>query len=217
MNWSSNQRVRVLRAADVTRGTVTAADLGTVRAPAARGLVVDKRLVEDALADGFRTGYDAGFETGFAESQQAGADAARQRLVQLQSVIAKLQEASNGLLAREATAMVDIEDQVVRSAFAIAEVLLGHELSESTKRGQEAIQRALQFAPKEGAVVASLHPDDAASLGDLDTIAPGRALKVIADPTLAAGDCLVEVAGCHIDARLAPALDRVREVLGTTA
>ncbi|MCU1426185.1 MAG: Flagellar biosynthesis/type secretory pathway protein-like protein [Actinomycetia bacterium] len=217
MNWSSSPRARVLRAADVTREAVTKADLGTIRAPSARGLVVDKRLVDDALADGFRTGYEAGFQTGLAESQQAGAVMARQHLVQLEAVVAQLADAADELRVREGTAVAEIEVQLVRAAFRIAEQLLGHELTYTEQRGRSAILRALQFAPKDGLVTAYLNPDDAAALGDLDAIAPGRTLKVVAEPSLAAGDCIVDIGGCHIDACIGPALDRIREVLETTS
>src|SRR5690242_4634238 len=87
------QRVRVLRAADVTRHgpdvatesapVVSNADLGTITAPIARELVVDRSLVEGAVADGFREGYEAGFGAGMEEAQRTGAEQTRQAVVAL--------------------------------------------------------------------------------------------------------------------------------------
>src|SRR5690348_8217389 len=99
-------RVSVLRAPDVARdGGVTRADLGTVRSPAARDLVVDRKLVDDALADGFRTGYEAGFQTGLEEAAQAAADRERARTQQLGSTLAQLAQAADDLRRREGTAV----------------------------------------------------------------------------------------------------------------
>jgi flagellar assembly protein FliH len=211
---SYRPRVNVLRAADVTRDTVQRADLGTVRSPAARDLVVDRRLVDGAVSDGFRAGYEAGFETGLAEAAQAAAERERSRASQVQSVVAQLGAAAEELRRREGTAVEAIEDQVAFTAFRIAEMLVGHEMSTSASPGRDAIVRALLFAPKDGMVTAFLHPEDAETLGDPDSVLPGRALTVVADPSLTPGGCIVEVAGCRIDARVDDAIDRIRSLLG---
>jgi flagellar biosynthesis/type III secretory pathway protein FliH len=211
---SYRPRVSVLRAADVTRDTVAIADLGTVRSPAARDLVVDRRLVDDALSDGFRAGYEAGFETGLAEAAQAAAERERSRAQQSQSVVSQLAAAAEILREREGTAVEEIEDQVALAAFRIAEMLVGHELASSASPGADAIARALPFAPRDGMVTAYLHPEDADTLGDPAAVVPGRALAVVRDASLTPGDAIVEVAGCRIDARIDAALDRIRELLG---
>jgi flagellar assembly protein FliH len=209
-----DQRARVLRAADVKRETVATADLGVITAPAARSLVVDRRLIDDALADGFRAGQEAGFQAGMEEAQQAGAEQTRQAIMALHQVIGQLNETADTMRRREATAAIDIENEVVRAAFEIACVLVGHELEHSASIGNDAIARALQVAPREGVIVARLHPA-IAGMVDPEAAAPGRSLQVVADPTVAPGDCIVDVNGCHIDARLDAALERVRALLGS--
>jgi flagellar biosynthesis/type III secretory pathway protein FliH len=210
---SSRPRVNVLRGNDVQRGPVVRADLGTVRSPAARDLVVDRQLVDGALADGYRAGYEAGFETGLAEAATAAVDREHARAVQIQSVVAQLGQVAEQLRVREGTAVEQVEYAVANAAFEIAEMLLGRELQLSESLGRDAIVRALRFAPEDGMVTARLHPDDVATLGDPDAVLPGRVLAVVADASLLPGDCVVDVAGCRVDARMSSARERIAELL----
>jgi flagellar assembly protein FliH len=197
----------------VSRDTITKADLTTVRSPAAADLVIDQSLVDQALEDGYRAGYDAGFQTGLAEAAEAGAERERARAALVQSTVAKLNDATEALVQREVTAMAAIELEVARAALSIAEELLGHELRHAPDRACDAIAHALQFAPREGVVTAYLNPEELATVGDTDTVAPGRVLTLVPDPSLAAGDCVVEVAGSRVDASIGGALERIRALL----
>jgi flagellar assembly protein FliH len=213
---SSRPRVNVLRGTDVQRSPVVRADLGTVRSPAARDFVVDRELVDGALADGYQAGYAAGFETGLADAAHAAVDREHARAVQIQSVVAQLGQVTEQLRVREGTAVEQIEYAVATAAFEIAEMLLGRELQLSESLGRDAILRALQFAPDDGMVMVRLHPDDIATLGDPNAVLPGRALTVVADASLAAGDCIVDVAGCRVDARMSAARERIAMLLAGT-
>jgi flagellar assembly protein FliH len=194
--------------------TVAPADMATVRSSAARDLVIAPELIEAAQREGFQAGYDAGWQAGYEDSMREIRQRNEDLTTRLQQVIRQLGEASEALHAREGTARVEIEDQVVASAFEIAQVLVGHELTHTESLGRAALARALQYAPADGHVVARLHPDDIVTLENPEQLVPGRQLTVVPDASLALGDCIVEVAACRIDARLAGAVQRVREVLG---
>jgi flagellar assembly protein FliH len=208
MSWSSEPRARgrVLSGTDVQ---VAPADLGRISARPARALVVDPALVESARHDGYDAGYAEGFDRGYSD----GLASAQQHTQLLGGLVQRLHAAADALMARETTARDEIEDQVVATAVQIAEALVGHALADPDERGRAAIARALALAPEQGFVTARVNPADLVAIGDPTNLAPGRALDVVPDPSVAPGDCVVDVGACRIDARIAAALERVHEVL----
>ena len=209
MSSSSEPRLsrgRVLH--DVQVGAV-AADLGTVSARSARGIVVSTELIESATRDVYEAGFAQGFDQGYTD----GIAQAAQHTQLLAGLVQRLGQAADVLLSRETTTRQEIEHDVVATAFQIAEAIIGREIAQPDTRGVDAIARALELAPERGLVTARVSPADLAVIGDAGQLATGRALELVADPSVAPGDCVVDVASCRVDARIDRALARIREIL----
>ena len=200
-------RVRVLRGVEPQ-----AADLGAIRTRRARQLVVDPELVQSATDDGYRAGYQAGFDAGLADSSEAIAAREANRAADLFATLQRLDESTAQLRDDHDEIVLSIEHHVMRVAAEIAEIIVGRELTTSEHPGIEAMQRALQFAPRGAAAIAYLHPDDITTLGDYRT-AFDRDLDVVSDPTMQRGDCIVDIDAMRIDARIGEALQRVKDAV----
>lgn len=213
MTTTNTPRVRVLRGVEPQP-----AELSAVRARAARHLVVDPDLVRAATDDGYRAGYQAGFTAGLEDAAAAIDARERSRGEQLACVLEGLAAAADAIGREHAAVIADVEARIAELAVDIAGELVGRELAAAGTRGRDALARALRLAPDTAPVTARLHPDDVATAGaHLDDLASGRSLTVVADPSLEPGDCVVDVGATRIDARVAPALERVRAVLDGAA
>jgi flagellar assembly protein FliH len=198
-------RGRILRGAAVTAAP---ADMSAIASASARRLVVHPDVVEAAR----REGFEAGFAEGFQEGYDDGLSRARDHTQLLAQLVQRLSDAADALLTRETTAREEIENDVVETAFTIAEALVGHALAQPDERARAAIARALALAPEQGLVTARLNPADVAVI-EPERLATGRAIEFVADPSVLPGDCVIDVGACRVDARIGAALERVREVL----
>ena len=208
MSSSSEPLTRGRVLTGVAVAAATPADLGSVRARPARALVVSPELVEMARQEGYAAGYDEGQQAGYRD----GIAGAQRHTELLAGLVQRLSDAADNLMAREATAREHIEDQVVDVAFVIAQALIGHELEQPDTRGRAAIARALAIAPEQGLVVARLNPADLAAI-DPTQLSLGRAIELVADPSVMPGDCIVDVGACRVDANIQAAIARVQDVL----
>ncbi|WP_432830389.1 FliH/SctL family protein [Dactylosporangium sp. CA-092794] len=181
-------------------------------------------LVARWRAEAEATGFSAGWAQGVrearddaaAEAARAAAEAARAVEAQRLRVEAALQaigRAADALERRAVPAAHDIEDQIVATAFAIAGAVLGRELRTATEPGREALARALALAPSSSPVTVRLNPADRLTIGRTELVMDGRTVSLVDDPALGPGDAVALCDATTVDARLGPALDRVREVL----
>lgn len=180
--------------------------------------VMDPSRIEDAMRDGYATGHAAGVEDGYAEGFAAGQAAGRAALdadrARVTSVLAALEGELHRLDEAAATTRAHYESAAVDAALTIAAAVLDRELSAAADPGRDALVRALAAAPNSAATATvRLHPDDVARLGDLEGIAPGTAVTVVADPAVDPGGCMLLVGETTVDATIATALERVAEVL----
>ncbi len=204
------RRVQVLRGFEARD-----ADIGVVRSQGARHLVVDPELLQGATDDGYRVGYQAGFDSALEDAAAAIESRERRRSEELASVLDQLANTASFIESDHADIIAAMQHQVIALAIDIAETLIGHELATGSDVGRAALDRALQLAPKSGPVTAQLHADDYATLensGEINGYAD-RGITITVGTELSPGDCIVDVEATRIDARIAPALQRVREVL----
>jgi len=130
--------------------------------------------------------------------------AQRSALSALQDAVGRCAETTSALHAELTAAAVDL-------ALQIAEAVLDRELEVATDPGADALRRALVRVPVDVPVTVRLHPAD---LDVLDRhVVAARAVTFLADATLTRGDAVVESAEGIVDAGIAAALARVREVL----
>jgi len=238
MNSSSSAAVRgsILRGSAATQVSLARMDADLRDHPYATGLSADPRLVDPLLAkafdeavnaareeahhDGFAQGYAEGLElAGREKSSVLDYEVARVREAEsirdqaLQRGLTALEEAANQYAARQTTALAGVEDLILGAAFDLATTLLGRELEIANSPVQDAIHRALTVLPADIPVTLSLNPVDVESLGDVAKSATGRTIRVVSDPDVEPGSCIADGGSTHVDASIAAAIERVREVL----
>lgn len=179
------------------------------------GPMVDPAIIERAKTEGFQIGYTDGHAAGLETAERAAAAGEAERFRRIATAVDALKAATEDLREREALDLTGVEDLVLDMALALAEEVLGAELQLRSDAGLLAVRRALALAPVLGEIALHLNPEDAAALEDTapELIAGTREHRIVADPSIAKGDCIGVVGSCRIDAQLAPALDRARQAL----
>jgi len=111
---------------------------------------------------------------------------------------------------RELPMLTSLDTAIASAAMELAEVIVGHELSEAEDSARAAMERAVQEG---GETVSSIrmHPEDIAIVSAEATARP--AIQLVPDPSLRRGDAMVDVADGLIDARVSASLARARAAL----
>ncbi len=153
---------------------------------------------------------EAAVAEGRAEGERKGWEAAKEDVA---AAIARLGEALEKVEASARAAAKPYASELVELALIVARELVGAEIGRDPAPLVQLIERCLDDVVGESAITIKLHPADRAALiaARPDLLRPD--LRVIEDPTLARGGCLVESARRMVDARLEERLDNVREGL----
>lgn len=153
---------------------------------------------------------EAAVAEGRAEGERQGWEAAREEVA---AAIARLGEALEKVEASARAAAKPYASELVELALIVARELVGAEIGRDPAPLVQLIERCLDDVVGESAITIKLHPADRAALlaARPDLLRPD--LRVMEDPTLARGGCLVESARRMVDARLEERLDNVREGL----
>jgi flagellar assembly protein FliH len=177
-----------------------------------------ERTRDAARAQGYATGWSQGRREAQDQAAVTGAQAAeraaaheRRREEEHRAAVAALARASEELLARVQEVCDQVAAQATDLALEVTRALVGHELAVSADPGADVVRRVLADLPADPLVQVRLHPGLAAS--PAVTELTDRGLTVVPDPTLEAGDAVVETDEAAVDLRLSTALDRLAEVL----
>lgn len=172
-----------------------------------------------AWAEGHAAGYAAGLlearreqelwlEAATARAEAEGAA----RGHSWDAVLAGLHEAVAG--ARSQAAVDDVTATAAALAVEIAEALVGHHLQVGECSALDAVTRALAEVPRGSVVTLRVHPDDLPLLPqDTAVLSADCTLTVVPDASVGRGGAVADLGDRTVDARLAAALERVREVL----
>ncbi|MGH3444636.1 MAG: FliH/SctL family protein [Nocardioidaceae bacterium] len=176
------------------------------------------RVRAAARAQGYAAGWAEG--TSRATVAVAAADEERAALAEQErlrvagdqrSALTALTHALDECDAATRVTYDDIAGRAVELGLRIAEAVLGRELAVATDPGADALHRALTGLGPQAAVTVRMHPDDRARLDA--GVLEGREATFVDDTALQRGDAVVETETQVVDATVAAALERVRQVL----
>jgi flagellar assembly protein FliH len=155
------------------------------------------RVLEEARREGYQTGYAAGQAAALAEAN-------------------RLASAASGLAEALAEFDQQVADELVALATEIARQVIRGELSARQDIILNVVHEALSQLPHQHATV-YLHPDDASLVRSYAGDALAHAgHRVLEEPRLNPGDCILESGSSQVDATLATRWRRVIETLGLT-
>jgi flagellar assembly protein FliH len=182
------------------------------------GSVFVDRSAQVAFDDAYQDGYAAGVAEGRARGESLGRVEATEAVrAESHAALDAVLAAADDLGRRDAAGLTTVAEFAVDLALALAETIVGREIDAAIDPGRDALVRALAVAPAEGNLVARLHPEDLAALGGVDHLVDGRDLRLVADPTIGRGGCVLDAGPSHIDATIGAAIARVRAELTGTA
>ena len=207
---------------DLREGVWTRFGAGTVLGDAATEATL-AGLAERSRAAGRAQGFAAGWAEGLRSSAARTADTHEAQVRVFDEHAATFMAAQSSALSAVETAVrrcAETTEQVqselavaaVDLALQLVEAILAREVATSVDPGADALRRALVGVPVDVPLVVRLHPDDLAALDR--TCIGERSASFVADPSLARGDAVVETESGVVDATVAGAVARVRQVLG---
>jgi len=169
---------------------------------------------EAGPADPFETARHVGYEEGY-RAARAETDAVTESAVEAdrRRVRTALADAAVAVGRTRTEAVATVTAEVVELALELAQALLERELTLSDSVDLDAVARALRLAPTGEDLVVRLHPDHGVDIADIAALAPGATVKVIEDPKIERGGCVLEVGPCRIDTQIEPAIKRARALI----
>lgn len=165
-----------------------------------------EQIYQQARTEGLQKGQEEGLQAGYQEGQKKAQDEA----LRLAQACGKLEQALGEL-------EVEVADELLALAVALAREVVRQEISARPEHLQGVVREALSQLPHQHAAI-YLHPDDASLLrsyqGDQLSHAGHR---IHEDFKLKRGDCVIESGGTQLDASVAMRWQRALDSLGIAA
>jgi len=159
-------------------------------------------LREKARLEGWRQGQAAGLAQGRQEV-----------LTTLQPLSRLLETAAQEVRQNFTDQLAHWEEQIVQWAFAVAEKIITAEIQINRDVVLAAVQDALGRIQGED-ILLRVNPEEAPLVQEsLDSLAPGVSLRVVADPRIERGGCLVVTSETAVDAQPSVMLQNLRLAL----
>lgn len=189
---------------------------GSARCPNGKTamLPIDRAELERLCAQAREEGYQAGYHSGHAIGKRNGY---AEGLGEAKAEALRIQQAADSLDQALQEFDQQVADELLALAVEIARQVVRKEIAARPETILGIVNEALTYLPHQHAAI-HLNPEDASLvrsyLGDVLTHAGHRILE---EPTLKRGDCLLEAGGSQIDATTATRWHRVVENLGSFA
>jgi len=162
-----------------------------------------KQIEEEAFHHGWQGGYEEGHKVVEEEYNS--------KVQEAQNLVEKAHEEKQKIIAGS-------EDEVVQLAVAVSRKVIGRELATSPEIIVEIVKRAIQKVGDREELTVRVNPENMDSTinaqDEIKQSAKGvRKLKVLADPTIAPGGCVVESSNGTVDARVERQLGEIKQAL----
>jgi len=188
--------------------------LGTARQEAEK-IIRNSREEAQALIEGGREKLREIEEEAYAKGWQEGTKAAREeyeaKLREADVMLEKAQEEKWQVVAGS-------EEEIVRLAVAVARKVINREMETNPEIVVDMVKRAIQKATDREELTVRVNPDNLdVTINARDDISQQvkgiRKLKVLADPAIAPGGCVVESHNGTVDARIERQMNEIEQAL----
>ncbi len=162
-----------------------------------------KKIEDEAQQQGWQDGYEHGLRS--AEQEYFN------KIEEAQNLVEKAHKERQEVI-------VGSEDEIVQLAIAVARKVIGHELATNPDTIVDIVKRAIQKVTDREELTIRVNPDNLdCAINSQDEITQSvkgvRKLKILSDPTVSLGGCVVESPNGTVDARMERQLNEIEQAL----
>jgi flagellar assembly protein FliH len=152
-------------------------------------------------------GYEAGYKQGIGDGQKKMDTLLAGKAAQIQQILEEV-------ATERSTTLVQVESEIVALSLAIAEKIIGHVAHTHEALIVHMVNRAIAELTSIGPLLLRVHPEDASFLEQFwqdkhKNDQESHQWRLIADPQIERGGCLIVCGSTTIDARLSTQFDNI--------